>query len=298
MPILLYEGQTGPRVSLQEARRQVHEHERESRAREIAAREKLGVPLEESIVWPSVLGVLEELGVSARAHTHAKVREHAAELLRLTQGAIEPLGAYEADPALDGLSATFVVVSEARRRLLLAEVSASMATLASLSGQNAVRLIEADEASMDAVMAFVAETVESVEGFERLDGGVATPVVIRAKDGKIPSQDLAALRRARVLLPLFVCARAFQELPPGEAVRFGLPRPSTFPATSTAPAAQSNVDEFSVATVVPQVSTLKAHDTRRTGVPGATSSITSTSPICLPSEEQRTDAWALLGSTG
>lgn len=167
--ILLFPGQVGPRVSLQQCLRDKHAADRSFIDRELAARAARGVPAD---------------GLVA-------------------------LGDYVPIDGIDDVHVRFGVLAEGERRRLLAEHDAHVR-----------RGEEAHEDAVASRAAFCAASVLSVEG---ITGPTGDAIDVDLGD----MQHVQALRREGLLDVLFVCARHFQALPSGGALRFGLPPAST-----------------------------------------------------------------------
>lgn len=213
--LLIYPGTKGTPVPLQDVLREAHEAYREARAKQIEARKKRRVPLDDSTDWAQVTEAVAGVSLALSEKDSAKIAREARALAEMTDGnALEEVGPYEPDPALDGIVVTMQVVADADRRLWNAETQAQWARvrdcriLGDLVGaQQALNALDAIAAK---VVAAVVVEVQGVDGMK--------PTIAESMPGLV----LAGL-----LAPLYQAAQHFLELPVGKAVRCGLPPLST-----------------------------------------------------------------------
>lgn len=213
--LLIYPGTKGTPVPLQDVLREAHEAYREARAKQIEARKKRRVPLDDSTDWAQVTEAVAGVSLALSEKDSAKIAREARALAEMTDGnALEEVGPYEPDPALDGIVVTMQVVADAERRLWNAETQAQWARVREC--RVAGDLVGAQGAlnALDAIAAkVVAAIVVEMQGVE----GMKTTV----------AESMPGLVLAGLLAPLYQAARHFLELPVGKAVRCGLPPLST-----------------------------------------------------------------------
>lgn len=213
--LLIYPGTRGTPVPLQDVLREAHEAYRDARAKQIEARKKRRVPLDDSTDWTEAKATANRLAAAVTERDSATVAREARMLAELTEGnAIEEVGPYEPDPALDGIVVTMQVVADAERRLWNAETQAQWARVRDC--RVAGDMVGAQQAlnALDAIAAkVVAAIVVEVAGVEGMKATVA--------------ESMPGLTLAGLLAPLYQAARHFLELPVGKAVRCGLPPLST-----------------------------------------------------------------------
>ena len=124
--ILIYPGQQGAPVALLDVLREAHEAARASRQAEIDARTKARIPLDDSTNWQEVGELVSRASLAHGERDSAKVASAARELVAATDGnAIEPLGDFVGDAALDGIVVTMQIVDDATRRLWNAQTQAA-----------------------------------------------------------------------------------------------------------------------------------------------------------------------------
>jgi hypothetical protein len=242
--ILLTPGETGPLVSLQDCVREVWETERKARDERIAKRREKGAGLDDGIVWALVSST--DVAAAIAAHDSGKLRASAQKLVDATADLIVPLDPYTPNPALDGISVRFCVMAETERRTLQGKVAGAWREVASLFAAQASeeKIIEAQERAFAAQGAFILASVDAVEGIGDTTG----------KPFDVGPELLEALRREGILGALFDAASAFQALPSGKALRFGLPLARTS-ASSIATHAQSTSTNSEGVTAVVSTST-------------------------------------------
>ena len=258
--LLLLAGQVGPWTGLQDARREVHEAIRAERAAAIAERTARRTPLDDSTDWRALGATADDLVACVQRHETASVRAIAVDVLAATSGAIVPLEAYEHDPELEGIRVRCRVLSEARRRVLAAELDMAI-TGAAQRGADVLAALEADEAGIAAIAVYVGESLAGLEGVYACgDGdGTVTPVSLPLDGAAIDG-----LRRTGLLTILFVACRAFQGLSAKKALRFGQPVPSTSRSDSIVADARSAGGNSSGATAALSNDTSRAPPTRQT----------------------------------
>lgn len=213
--LLIYPGTKGTPVPLQDVLREAHEAFREARKLQIEQRRKRRVPLDDSTDWLEAKAAADRVSAAVTERDTSKVSREARALAEMTDGnAIEEVGPYEPDPAVDGIVVTMQVVADADRRLWTAETQAAWSRLkeARIAGDH----VAAQKAlnDMDAVAArVVSAVVVELQGIEGLKATIA--------------ESMPGLVLAGLLAPLYAAARHFLELPVGKAVRCGLPPLST-----------------------------------------------------------------------
>lgn len=266
--MLLYPGQKGELVLLQDCLRQVHDEQRAARAKEIEERRRYNVPLDDSTDWVEAGKRLAALEEAVGERSPQKVREALPAVhAHLAGGALEELGEYVDDDDLEGIRVRFAVMSDADRRDLMAQMADHWVAIdkARLRGATVVEVRALDEEILK-----LQETWLGLSVAEVVVDDVALNVV----------ESMPGLRRSGLLAPLFRASRAFQDMPAKKAWRFGLPSPSTSTSSATAVGAQSLSVGRSAATVTPAPLTpagpnsSPAHLTPPTVARGVTSSTT------------------------
>lgn len=228
--VLLYPGQQGPLVSLQECLRQAHDDLRASRDQEIADRKRHHAPLDDETHWGEVREFATALALAVEVQDTVTVTEKARAIAARVEGnAIERLPEYQPDPNVDGIMVRHVVISDAARRDLLARLSDGWRAIrdAHLADAPQTQIRALDEVICQAQEDFVAATVCELiddDGNRHVD---------------IPPM-IPALRRSGLLGPLFRSSQAFQALPPKKVMRFGSSALPTSGVTTTAPDAGIN----------------------------------------------------------
>lgn len=213
--LLIYPGTKGTPVPLQDVLREAHEAFREARKLQIEQRRKRRVPLDDSTDWLEAKAAADRVSAAVTERDTSKVSREARALAEMTDGnAIEEVGPYEPDPAVDGIVVTMQVVADADRRLWTAETQAAWSRLkeARIAGDH----VAAQKAlnDMDAVAArVVSAVVVELQGVDGLKSTIA--------------ESMPGLVLAGLLAPLYAAARHFLDLPVGKAVRCGLPPLST-----------------------------------------------------------------------
>lgn len=213
--LLIYPGTKGTPVPLQDVLREAHEAYREARAKQIETRKKRRVPLDDSTDWAQVTEAVAGVSLALTEKDSAKIAREARALAELTDGnALEEVGPYEPDPALEGIQITMQVVADADRRLWNAETQAQWARVRECRVAGDLVGAQAALNALDAIAAkVVAAVVVEVAGVEGMKATVA--------------ESMPGLVLAGLLPALYGAARHFLELPVGKAVRCGLPPQST-----------------------------------------------------------------------
>lgn len=214
MGLLVFPGQRSQPAPLVDILREAHELARASRAAEVEQRTKAGIPLDDSTAWPVVDGILGALSDARARQDSATLARLGGDLARATSGnALVELPAFVPPEGIDGVMVTMQVIAQAERLDLNAALGDAWSALlaaeradASMSTKRA-----ADEAVLQAQLAIVRRVVVDVRGLEAPEGC-----------------DLWEGVRLAGLLPAFYsAARHFLALPPGKALRCGLPSSST-----------------------------------------------------------------------
>ena len=210
--MLIYPGTRGAPVALQAVLREAHDALRDARARQIEGRKKRRVPLDDSTDWQAVADGVASVSLAHGERDSVKVARAARELVELSEGnALEPIGEYEPDAALDNITITMQVVADAERRMWNAETAAAWARVR--ESRMAGDMVEAQKAlnELDAIAGrVVAAVVVDITGAIDLAG-------------KSVADAMPALVLAGFLAPLYTAARHFLDLPVPKAVRCGLP---------------------------------------------------------------------------
>jgi hypothetical protein len=214
--MLIYPGTKGAPVALQSVLRESHDALRVARARQIETRQKRRVPLDDSTDWQAVGEGVASVSLAHGERDSAAIAKAARELVEMTEGhALEPIGDYEPDAALDGIIVTMAVVADADRRMWSAETAAAWDRVR--AARVAGDLIAAQNALNDL------DTIASkVVGAVVVDISGAVDL-----EGKTVVEAMPALVLAGLLAPLYQAARYFLDLPAPKAVRCGLPPQST-----------------------------------------------------------------------
>lgn len=214
MGLLVFPGQRSQPAPLVDILREAHELARAARATELEARRKAGIPLDDSTAWPVVDGILGALDDAREKQDSATLARLGGDLARATAGnALIELPAFVTPDGVDGVTVTMQVISQADRLDLNAALGDAWSALlvaeradASMSTKRA-----ADEAVLQAQLAIVRRVIVDVRGLEAPEG-----------------YDLwEGVRLAGLLSAFYSAARHFLSLPPGKALRCGLPSSST-----------------------------------------------------------------------
>lgn len=171
--------------------------------------------LTESLSLGEVLRAQHE---DARAFIDAEIKartESRAPLVDESTGRpIEPLGAFAADPALDGVRVVVRIVSEPQRAAWALAYSAAVKRYTEAADDAAKHA--SDEDAWRIMGEVVAAAVHRLDGVEGLGDG---PTAI--------ADACDAMRAAGLLAPLFRAVRYLQGLPRPKALRCGAPQRST-----------------------------------------------------------------------
>jgi hypothetical protein len=212
--LLIYPGTRGAPVALQDVLREAHEAARVSRAAQIAERQRKRIPLDDSTDWQVVDTLAASIDVLAKAKSTTALAIEARRLLDATDGnALEPIGEYEANPDLDGITVTMQVIADSERRMWGAQMQAQWAAVrdARMAGDPVAAQRAMNE--IDRIgEAMTAAVVVEIKGVEGLKATVA--------------ESMPGLAMVGLSGPLFSAARYFLELPAGKAVLCGQPPPS------------------------------------------------------------------------
>lgn len=212
--LLVFPGQRAQPAPLRAVLEAAWNEARRARADEIAARVKAGVPLDDETSWLSVGVITDAIAEAKQKQDSVALARLAGELLQATAGhSLVELGEFVAPEGVDGLVITCAVLSQAERLDLMAALADAWAALAELErqGASATARRAADEAVVAAQLAIVRKVIVHLGGVDVPEGG-----------------DLwEGVRLAGLLGPLFSAARWFLTLPPGKALRCGLPSSST-----------------------------------------------------------------------
>ena len=214
--LLIYPGTKGAPVALQDVLKEAHEAFRAARQTQIDARRKRRVPLDDSTDWVAAGEARDSIIAGVAGQDSVKVAKFARELVEHTSGnALEPIGDFEPDPAVDGIVVTMQIVADADRRMWQAETSAcwERVRLARIAGD----VVGSQRALVD---------------LDAIAGRVVAAVVVDVGgtldlEGKSVADAVPGLVLAGLLAPLYTAARHFLELPAPKAVRCGLPPLST-----------------------------------------------------------------------
>lgn len=214
MALLLFPGQLSAPVRLVDVLREAHEAARKARADELAARAKAGAPVDDETRWPVVSGIVAAIGDANAKQDSAALARLAGDLHKATAGhALEQLEDFVGPDGVDDLVVVFRVVSAADRlngNARLADAWQAVVDLERDGGPMVDRRL-ADERVLQAQLAICRETIAEVQG-------VDVPVGADLWEG---------LRLAGLLPWLLMACRHFLTLPPGKALRCGLPSSST-----------------------------------------------------------------------
>lgn len=227
-PLLIYPGEVGHMVDIQDVIGERHEEARESRAAEIKKRQAAGTPLDD----------------------------------------LEPLDPFVREERLEGIRIQPRIMSERQRRgYELHEGACWQRLLAAQKIEDPSKQADAVASATDALFsqrrAFMCDALESIE----IEGSGPYDL---AAFGDL----FEALERSHLLTPVYMAAKAAQEMPRGKAWRSGQPQESTS-IDSTAGRVQSIDVRAGAATVALEgLATLRptspANGTKPIPVPGGT----------------------------
>lgn len=212
--LLVYPGQRSQPASLRAVLEAAHNETRKARQDDIAARTKAGIPLDDETAWPVVDGIVASIADAKAKQDSAALARLGGELVRATSGnALVDVGEFAAPEGIDGVVITCVVLSQAQRLDMMATLADAWAALAELerAGASTSARRVAEEAVLAAQVAVCRAVIVEV-------GGVSVPEGADLWEG---------VRLAGLLGVFFAAARYFLQLPPGKALRCGLPSSST-----------------------------------------------------------------------
>lgn len=202
--VIFFPGALSPVFFLDDVLRESHEAMRDDRAGEIEARLTRGVPLDDETQWPLVTDALAEADRCNIARDTAGVAAAASKAHALVAGhKLVAFAPYESVPHYVEMHVRFRALSDAQRRLLLADVARTQDALtAGVGGPDFDAHLQLRNG---AVGAFVIAAVERI-------------------DGHTPDDELVeALVISGMLLDVFSAARDYQRLSVGKGERFGSP---------------------------------------------------------------------------
>lgn len=230
--LLLFPGEVGPVVSLQECLRQIHEDAAERTRRDREERKRHGATYDEQIDWQKVeAGAHLLLAEAQRKSPVACLRLARSVATALDVAPAEP-AAYVENDAIHGITIRVRVLPEEQRRRLLSRCAKALEEYlgAHAKGDDA-REAEALVLLGDARCAFVKAACAEIGGLETPTGPLAPAVT---------DEMLAAIRLTGLHHLVYeACAHA-QGLDAKKALRFGLPHGSTS-TDSTAQSAHLSV---------------------------------------------------------
>jgi hypothetical protein len=211
--LLVFPGQRAQPAPLRAVLEAAWSESRRARLEEIAQRTKAGVPLDDETAWPVVEGVVGGIVEAKAKADSAALARLAGDLIRATAGnALADPGDFVAPDGIEGLTVVCEVISQAERLGLMAALADAWAALAELerAGASSSARRAADEAVVLAQLAVCRRVIVQLGGVDVPDGA-----------------DLwEGVRLAGLVGPLFTAARWFLTLPPGKALRCGLPSSS------------------------------------------------------------------------
>ena len=221
--VLIFPGSKSELVSLQAVLRESHEAQQAGRAQEIAARTKLGVPLDDATDWAAVGLQIAALSCFPDRDSKA-IAEQAAQLhASVAHHALVAMPDYEPVDGYDDVNLRFrgLADSDVQDHMLAVGLAHREAEAAAkvedpTARAKAVRL--ANEARDQAFLAFIADAVCEVRCGEQVAG---------ADDRALTELELEAIRATALMVPIYLAARDYQRLSPGKGLRFGLQPPST-----------------------------------------------------------------------
>lgn len=273
-------------VVLQDALRESHETLRERRAKQIAEREAGGIPLDDSTDWEKEAQRLDDMKRAVEQHATREYRDAMVAALQHTDGALEPIPAYEEDERAEGFEVFVAVMNERDRMMVAALVEDAVSGIGALDdlvdedgrprGATAVEKAEARARLFDAQHAYLSGCVKRVKFPDGTETDIAEALPIMERNG---------FQHA-----LFWVARDFQELPEKKSSGFSPPPPSTSTETSTATPAPASVDGSGDASETETSSTSREPGSKLASAQGVTSSKTATSPTSSPSTASRKTA--------
>lgn len=231
---LVRPGTAGPLVMLQDAAAELHERNREAVRKRMEIRAKHGAGPDEATDFGKVKEQAEAAVKAAELFDAMSVLAAVEKIGALTSSPLTLPGEYRPHESLDGVAVRFRVLSEWRRREIVAQLdAANLETSRHPSGS--IEWIRADE---NAVGIIGAALVEMVAEFRcdvmQPDGSTGTQSF-----SPLDADAIDMIRTSGLLTSLWVCAMAFQDLPPKKAWRFGLPPQSTLKSATATDADQA-----------------------------------------------------------
>lgn len=212
--LLVYPGQRAHPAPLRAVLEAAHNEVRKARLDDIAARTKAGIPLDDETAWPVVDGVVGAIVDAKAKQDSAALARLAGDLARATAGnAVVDPGEFAPPEGIGDVTITCAVISQAERLGLMATLTDGWSMLAECErvGASASARRVAEEAVLAAQVALCRTVIVEV-------GGVSVPEGADLWEG---------IRLAGLLGAFFSAARYFLQLPPGKALRCGLPSSST-----------------------------------------------------------------------
>lgn len=222
--MLLYPGQTGPLVALQDCVREIHEARREGVLKLIAKRAR-GKPGPDPMAVPDqIKGLARACVEHAEAGAFDDARTAASSLLAAIAPPLEDPGEYEPNDALEGVSVRFRKLSAKRsRELRLALDTQNGETLRAPDG---AAMRASDDKAVAIIATYITEAVAEIV----YDDGAGHEVTV----AQVGGDDVDALQANGIFASVFQCAVKFQELPAKKAFAFGRSPLSTSQSASTA----------------------------------------------------------------
>lgn len=212
--ILVYPSQKSEPVSLLAVLREAHDAASSERQKEIDARTKAGIPLDDRTAWSVVKPHVDDIVKACEARDSDAINIAARVLVSATDGnALKPLPAFEAPP-LDGVMITFVMPSaEQRLDWNARRITHWKAIRAASKAGDMMAVRAADEALVAVNIAMVVACIDKIDGLAGMRDTVA--------------ESMPGLRLVGMLDHLVTAAMHFVELDPKKALRCGQPQPST-----------------------------------------------------------------------
>jgi hypothetical protein len=210
--LLLYPGDVGEPVSLQAILREAHNASRQGVLDEMAARNKAGVPLDDSTDWRLVGSAAERVSQAIVARDASALSDAARSVVALSSGYVlaDP-GEYVDSEDLDGVTVTMRMCSDSQRRGWVARRASAWREWRQAIDDEGKRA--ADERLCVLYEEMITVCIARVDGLQGMRATIA--------------DSLPGLRLAGLLVPFHDAVRYFLELPPGKALRCGRLQPST-----------------------------------------------------------------------
>lgn len=283
--MLLFPGQAGPMVFLQDAMRDLHDANRTHVLQRIEKRARFQAGHDERVNFDEVKRLASAAVSLCASGDSAGIREAADGILSMTAPPLADPGPYVPNDQLDGIEVQFRAVSAGQMRRFKDELDRQNEQTRKAETREA--LIESDEKALGIVSAFLSQAVVRMR-FETVEG---------VQEHEMSEALFEAIRFSGVLAAVHSCAQAFQDLPPKKAVRFGSSPRSTSMSASTVTAAAPANSVLSAAGVVPRSlmvadESSTAPSTKPTDAPSATSGTTPTSSGHSTWREQPETPWA------